>query len=359
MSLGMNLTNSLWPLYVKSLGATVLQVSFVISLMNAAGTLLRVPSGYVSDRYGRRKIIITSILLAAFPPLLYALSVGWEQLIPWGIVYSIAFALFMPSRMAMVADYTPTARRTRVYSIMNLAWSSGSIVGPAVGGLLESFHGWNAVFFVAVFLYILCLMPGFLLPKLSRQDFEEGRESLAEEGRLDLAFFRPLLAFFLLDLFIGLGMGTVSSINPIYLTDRFNATTAETGLFISVGFGLTTILTQVPASMLADKFGKGRFITVCLALIPPLFLLWTVVDNILLLLLVNMAINGLWSMTWPAFISLLMEHTPRNRRGVSSGITQSGIMLGFTVGPAIGGYLWEEFGKAFTPQLSSLFFASR
>jgi len=68
MSLGMNLTNSLWPLYVQSLGATVLQVSFVISATGLIGTLLRLPSGYISDLYGRRRIIFVSILIAVFPP---------------------------------------------------------------------------------------------------------------------------------------------------------------------------------------------------------------------------------------------------------------------------------------------------
>ena len=68
-----------------------------------------------------------------------------------------------------------------------------------------------------------------------------------------------------------------------------------------------------------------------------------------------MGINGLWSMTWPASISLLMEHTPRKRRGLSSGLTQTGIMLGFTMGPYIGGFLWETLGRTF-PYIASAFF---
>ena len=143
MSLGMNLTNSLWPLYIQSLGATVLEVSMVISLTGLAGTFLRAPSGFISDRYDRRKIILTSILLAITPPLLYTLSNRWEQLIPWGMVYSAAFALYMPSRMAIIADYTSQETRLRVFSIMNLSWPLGSLLAPTLGGVLESSYGWN------------------------------------------------------------------------------------------------------------------------------------------------------------------------------------------------------------------------
>ena len=176
-----------------------------------------------------------------------------------------------------------------------------------------------------------------------------------EEVKLDLAFFRPLLVFFLLNLFTGLGIGIVSPITPIHLMDRFNISTVGIGLFISVGFGLTAILTQISTSILANKFGRRRFIATCLVLMPLLFVLWPVVNVLILLLLVQMLIHGLWSMTWSVSISMLMEHAPRNRRGVSSGLTHTGFMLGFTIEPYLGGYLWEPLGKTFPYYASALF----
>ncbi len=355
MSLGMNLTNSLRPLYIQSLGATVLEVSFVISITGLAGTIMRLPSGFISDLYGRRKIIILSILLAIFPPLLYTFSSNWEQLIIWGVVYSIAFSLFMPSRMAIVADYTSTANMMRIYSIMNLAFPLGSIIGPTIGGFLEDIYGWNMIFYVATALYLFCLVPSLVLSKPPRGGVEDDKKAYSEGAKINLKFFRPLLPFFFLNLFTGLGVGAVSPITPIYLMDKFKVSTAEIGLFISIGFGLTTILTQIPAGILADKFGRKKFIAICFALIPVLFILWTEINNLTLLLLVQMGINGLWSMTWPASISLLMEYTPKSRRGLSSGLTQTGVMLGFTIGPYIGGYLWETLGRAFPYYASALF----
>jgi MFS family permease len=265
--------------------------------------------------------------------------------------------LYMPSRMAIVADYTPVASRIRVYSIMNLAFPLGSLISPTLAGLLENAYGWNAVFYVATVLHGIGLVPCLFLPPPPKHEADEQQASSLEDAAIDLAFVRSLLPFFLLNLLIGLGMGTVGSITPIYLTDKFQVSTAEVGLFLSVGFGLMTILTQIPAGIVADKFGRRRFITACLGVMPLFFLIWNFVDSFLLLLPIQMAINGLWSMTWPAFISLLMEHVPRGRRGVSSGLTQTGLMLGFTVGPIIGGALWETLGKAFPYYASALFFA--
>ncbi len=356
MSLGMNLTNALWPLYVQSLGATVLQVSFLISITGIAGTLLRVPSGVISDTYGRRTIIIVSIALAVAPPVLYTFSSHWEHLVPWGILYAIAFALYMPSRMAIVADYTSVETRLQVFSIMNLAFPLGNLISPTLSGLLEATYGWNAIFYVASALYLVCLVPGLALPPPLHQGGIERGEDAPPRSRLSVAFVRSLVAFFLFDFFTGLGAGSVSAITPIYLTERFQVSTAEVGLFLSLGFGLTTMLTQIPAGVVAERVGRKRFIAVCYALIPLLSLLWTIIDSVLLLLPVQMAINGLWTMTWPAFLTLLMDHVPSTRRGVAAGITQAGIMLGFTVGPTIGGYLWEFLGPLVPYYASALFF---
>ena len=353
-SLAMNLTNSLWPLYIQSLGATVMQVSLVITITGLAGTLMRAPSGLISDLYGRRKIIILSILLSTFPPLLYTFSKSWGQLMPWGIIYNIAFSLYMPSRIAVVADYTPIEYRTRAYSIMNLAGPLGGILGPTMGGLLQNFYGWNSIFYTATALYASALIPVLLLPKPQKNP-EDNVESLDDTKRIDLAFIRQLLPFFLFDLCIGMGIGTVSMITPIYLTDKFKISTVEVGIFISISFGLMMFLSQIPGGILADRFGRKRIITASATLLPVLSIIWTMADNFILLLLIQMAINSLWSMTWPAILSLFMERTPRNRRGIAQGITQTCTTFGFTIGPSVGGYMWETYGKVF-PYYTSAFF---
>lgn len=210
----MNLVNALRSLYIQSLGATVFQVSIVIALTGVAGTVLRIPSGLLSDRYGRRRVINISVVLACLPPVLYTLSTHWLDIIPWGILYAIAFALYMPSRMAIVADYTPTEQLIRVYSILNLAWPIGSIIGPTLSGLLESQYGWNAVFYVATILHGFAIIPAFALPHPSTSTTEQYRQS----PRLNRAFLFRLLPFFFFNVCIGLGITrarvSVVSITP-------------------------------------------------------------------------------------------------------------------------------------------------
>jgi DHA1 family multidrug resistance protein-like MFS transporter len=358
MSLGLNLTDSLRPLYIQSLGATVLEISLVVSITGMAGTLLRVPSGIFSDSRGRRKIILASIFMSILPPLMYTLSSSWQHLIPWGIVYSAAFALYMPSKMAIIADFTTLQNRTRIYSIMGIAFPLGGTVGPTIAGLIQGTSSWNVTFYTASILFIICLIPSWLLPKpVEREDKHEERTGTEGSSGLDSPFLRRLSAFVLLHLLVGLAIGTTSNLTPIYLTERFNMSTTEVGLFTSIGSGLMMILCQIPGGILADRFGRKKLISTCLVLEPFLFLSWIYVNNQYILLLVQMGISALWSMTWPATMSLVMEHTPGPKRGAASGFVQMGVMLGFTLGPILGGYLWETRGMTFPYLASAVFFA--
>lgn len=358
MSLGLNLTDSLRPLYVQSLGATVIEISLVVSITGMAGTLMRVPSGIFSDSRGRRKIILASIFMSILPPIMYTLSSSWQHLIPWGILYSAAFALYMPSKMAIIADFTTPQNRTRIYSIMGIAFPLGGTVGPTVAGLIQGTAGWNTTFYVASILFIICLIPSWLLPKPTERDDEHEKEPRVEGSLgLDSPFLSRIFVFVLLHLLIGLAIGTTNNLTQIYLTEKFGMPTTEVGLFISIGSGLMMILCQIPGGILADRFGRKKLISICFVLEPFLFVSWTFVNNLYLLLLVQMGISAFWSMTWPATMSLIMEHTPGPKRGVTAGFVQMGVMLGFTLGPLLGGYLWETLGMVFPYLASAVFFA--
>jgi MFS family permease len=84
--------------------------------------------------------------------------------------------------------------------------------------------------------------------------------------------------------------------------------------------------------------------------------------NYILLVIVYMLINASWSMTWPSSVAYLVDSVPKPKRSIAISIRQTGIRLGFTIGPLIGGYLWHMFEQGTVPPtfpfyISSLFFA--
>ena len=69
------------------------ELGFVFSLSNAVAAAIQIPSGFLSDKYGRKRLHVLGTLLAAFPPLMYALANNWIDLVPWVMLSGFATGL--------------------------------------------------------------------------------------------------------------------------------------------------------------------------------------------------------------------------------------------------------------------------
>jgi len=76
------------------------------------------------------------------------------------------------------------------------------------------------------------------------------------------------------------------------------------------------------------------------------------------MLLIYMDITSLWSTIWPASIAYLILITPASKRGLMVGIRQMAVRLGFTVGPLIGGFLWDNLDPTVSFYAGIFFFAA-
>lgn len=354
MSLGMHSINTIWPLYIISLGATVFEAGYVITLSGVLGTILRAPSGMVSDKIGRKRVILVSIVLAAIAPILYTQATSWHQLILWASIYSAAFALFMPARIAWTADLASPENRAAAYSFLYMASPIGGILGPTLGGLIVDKLSWTTLFIIAAAIHGLCLIP--MMTTRKAVSIEKEEESLpgtrSQGGRTRTLLFLILLVFF-----FGLGFGTVDTVTPIYLTERFQTTKTQIGIFFSIGFGVTAALAQIPGPRLANKLGEGSLVLYCCSILPLTTILWPYSTAYTQLLVLRMVATAAWTMTWSSTTTILMESAPRFRRGLYEGLAQTSIMLGFTLGPTLTGILWEEMGHHAPLYASSLIFA--
>jgi len=355
MSIGMNAISPVWPLYIMSLGATVLEASYVISLSGMAGVFLTTPSGLVSDKIGRRMIILASITLAIVSPLFYILARDWRELILWATIYGLAFAIFMPTRNAWIADLVEPEDRAAAYSFLNMAFPLGNVVGPLLGGMIVDRFGWRDLFLLAAITSAFSLPLALGIRK--KEDRVVTQERLSVKTSLRREQVRTLLFLLLLQFLLGFGFGLVSPMIPIYLTERFGSTATEIGVFTMIGFGVTAFLAQIPNVRLADRLGRGKLILYSCAIIPLTFFLWSSRTEYFELLVLYMVATAAWCMTWPCTASILMDATPSSRRGLFSGLSLTGVTLGFTIGPAVAGTLWEDLGHQAPFYVSSFIFA--
>ncbi len=351
-----NMTGTFIPLFIRDLGASVFQASLVIFVGGLAATAVMLPSGLLSDRYGRRTMIILSMAFLFVSPLLYTLADTWEETILYTMINTVAFSLFTPARMTMIADSVKMRSLGTAYGLMNLAWPIGGIAGPLLGGFIADNYGWVTFFYFLCVVALASAVLSFLLGESrwkSKDEEEENKStSLGREAAL------VLVVFFLIHILGNAARGILGTVFPFYLTENFGKTKTEAGIFFSIGFGLATLIAQLPSGVLADKFGRKKMMVYSVSLIPILSLIFPLTNDYVSTLIIYTALSGLWSATWPASSAYLMGISTISRRGVMIGFRLTAVRLGFTVGPLIGGFLWDSFGPAISFYATTCFFVS-
>jgi len=332
------------------------ELGLVFSVSNAVAAVLQIPSGLLSDKFGRKKIHCIGTFLGVFPPLLYTLANNWGDLIPWVILSGVSVGLYVPVRWTVVADISTTKTMATAYSWTNVAWLTGSTVGPLLGGLVADFYGVKAPFLVCFALTSF----SFPMVLLLRETAGQGSlKTATQEGiRGDLEPFPFLWVAFLfsaMNVIQGIGIGIFSPITSVFASVRFGADYALLGLLYAVGFGLPSIIVQVPGAALANRYDRRKILIVTFTVSAPFYGLLAMSRNLMELTALMFLGNTFLNISWPAYQALMMDLTSSLRRGLINGVSATTFWLGMMLGSALSGLLWDTFGMHIPYYISALF----
>jgi len=344
-SLGLNLISPIWPVYIKnSLGASMTELGLVFSISNAVAAVLQIPSGFLSDKYGRRRLHALGTLLAAFPPLMYALANNWMDLLPWAMLSGFATGLYIPIRWAIVADVSSTETMAKAYSWTNIAWLVGSTVAPFFGGIVADLFGIRLPFYCC-FVLIFALFPLTLLMQETRRKSQtKAVDERNEEASLVGGFSFVMVIFSLINIVQGIGIGVTSPVISLFVLANFPVDYTFIGILYAIGFGVASIVVQLPGSKCSDLFDRRKVMFVTFLASSPFLLMFAYSRNILELIVFMFLANAILNASWPAFQTLMMEATPSSKWGLVNGISATTFWIGLTIGNALGGILSDGFG---------------
>ncbi len=355
-SVGTEAVNAFFPLYLQNLGASILEVGFFLSISGVVATVVMLVSGWMSDRFGRKKIMILGLVLTFFPPLLYTLVVDWRILVPLGAIYAASFSIFMPARIAYVADSVSSKVLAKVYGYMNLAFPIGSLIGPMMAGLLADIGGFHYPFYFAATVSIFSFIPALLIfeEKPRRYSRDIATTHTRDKGGLTGETFGLLVILTAYNLIVSAGIGATYSFLPIYLSEVFLVDKLYIGIFFSL-VGVSLFGSQIIGGWACSRFGMKKMMLSCLSLITPLFVVCAFAPSYELFTITYMVLYGFFGMTWPASISMFMDIVESSKRGFATGIRQMGIRLGFTIGPTVGSLFWLSYGPSSSFYASAIF----
>lgn len=162
-ALDTTIANIALPYMQGSLAATSDQISWVLTSYIVAAAIMTSPVGWLSLRYGRRTVFLTSIAGFTFASILCGIATNIEQMVIFRLLQGIFGAALIPLSQAILLDTFPKEEQARAVAMWGLGVTIGPILGPTLGGYFTEYFNWRFVFFINVPLGVLALVGLWIL----------------------------------------------------------------------------------------------------------------------------------------------------------------------------------------------------
>jgi len=362
--IGFGIIVPLVPVFTKRFDATSLGIGLVLASFSALQFIFAPIWGRLSDRVGRRPIMLLSTAGATISYVIFALGSGISSASPtqalWLLGFARAFAGAFGGNItvaqAYIADITAPENRSRRMGLIGMAFGLGFIFGPAIGGLSLKYlgitgPGWVATGFCAAnFLLALSILPESRKPGSEhapqRPHLTQWQHTLTQPkiGLLVMVFFLATLCFSCFEVTLALLV-----CENFQLDIKDNATTATVATYLFVYCGLISAFVQGGLiGRIVKKLGEPKVITVSLVLtaislgVLPFIrgtglLSWSILVQsqggswwMLLAALALLSVGS--SLTRPPLFGLLSNLTAAAEQGANIGVAQSAASLARIIG---------------------------
>lgn len=322
--------------------ATGAAYSALLSIGSVAYIISNFVSGFLSDRIGRKKVIVLGTVMLA--PSLLAYYIVPNVVLMWGVYFVETFAIqmFQPSFQAMVADSSKTSSRGKAFGNYNLFWIGSTVPAPLFGGFLVDALGLRFPFIVASLISVTGLFTSFWLVETSRhpQPVPIVQTDVEDEKPL-MPFSRVILIFGVFGLLNGLLNGMLSPLLRFYLDFKLHTTPTELGLVFSLGSGLVTTLVQIPGGILTDRVGRKPLMLISM-LGAPFLIAMAFTSSITEFILATAGLVALGNIGTPAYQAWMMDFVQSARRARTTGIINTITGIGLFIGPLLSNWIYES-----------------
>jgi multidrug resistance protein len=342
--LGLTIILPLLPFYAESLGASASVVGLLVSTYAICQLIAGPPLGHLSDRIGRRPVLLISQIGTCIGFLILA-SAQTLWLVFLARVIDGLTAGNLTVAQAYISDVTEPENRARSFGIIGIAFGLGFLVGPGVSGFLAQYNNTYPILAVAALSFTSILCTYFLLPSVvphPHPELEQGPsrwkafvQSFKDKqlGPMLWQFFAFTFAF---STFFS-GFALFAERRFVYGGSPFQ--TKEVG-YVFAFSGLIGVLIQGGGmGPLVKAFGESRLVKIGFATMAVGFVLLSGVHGIPYLLVAVGLLTFGSAVLRPSLTALITTHAPRHRQGMVIGMMQSLMSISQIVAPVIGGFL--------------------
>jgi MFS transporter, DHA1 family, tetracycline resistance protein len=352
---GFGIVMPLLPIYSKRFGASGFEIGMIIASFSVMQFLFAPAWGRLSDRIGRRPVILISNAGSAISYALFAVAssmTGRPGL--WVLLASRVFAGICGANLsvanAYIADISPPEKRTQRMGLIGMAFGFGFIFGPALGAFSFARFGlpgpgWAAAAFCGVNFLLGC----FVLAESWKpaSDHAPGRPSLTQWMRV---LNRPTVGFVIGIYFLAtFCFACFESTFSLLVKEKFGYDESHAGYLFAYCGVLAAVLQGGLMGRLNQWFGEQRLIFGSLILLAISLAVLPLVASLLGLLLILAVFAAGSGINRPPTFGLISMRTAATEQGATLGVAQSIASLARIVGPVFANVLYA--GHAALPYL--------
>lgn len=341
--LGLGIVIPLLPVYADNLGASGIMIGLMVAGFSISRGILQPFVGGMSDRHGRKRFLVTGLLIYTVVGFSFTLATSVEHLILIRTIHGVGSAMIVPIAMSYVASLAPKGEEGRYMGSLNMALFSGIGFGPIIGGVFRDSLGFDAAFYAMSaasalsMVLVVILLPGDVqlegrpasppVLETMRRMFRNVRVMGVLLSRMSTMFIVvPLMAFL-----------------PLLMTEFMDASGTQIGIVIA-GRTLVNAILQIPFGSLVDRLSRTTtLITGSLTIVAATSVI-PFVESFPGLIIVFAVIGSGEALVWPTLGALATEEGREYGHGAMMGVFNMSMSVGILFGSLAGGIAVDTLG---------------
>jgi DHA1 family multidrug resistance protein-like MFS transporter len=333
--LGFGIVIPLLPFLVERFGGNGTSMGFLMAIYSVMQFIFSPIWGGLSDRFGRKPVLMLGILGNALTQVMFGLSGSLTMLFVARGLAGILSSATLPTAMAYISDSTDEHNRGGGMGIVGAAMGVGMVLGPGLGGLMGKYSLSAPFFFASGVSIIAMILVGVFLPESLHVD-QRATGQVKFQGpqlrEMARALTTPIGFLLVLALLHNFALANFEGIFGMYAQLRYNYDEATVGLILTV-VGIVSAIAQGALTGWATKrWGDAAVIKGSLLASIFGFLLMLVAQNLAMVILMTGLFVFSNAMLRPGVSALISKRTPYEQ-GMAMGLNNSYMSLGRIIGP--------------------------
>lgn len=330
--------------FAFSLGATEYIAGVIVAAYSFFNLIGNVSGGYLSDKIGRRNILIAGMAVNIVALMTYSLIDSVEALLFLRVIHGFSAGMLTPVAFSLVADLSRREAMGRSMALTGISIGSAAVLGPALGGIISSLATYQTVYFVLGCIYIIGILLVIFTIKESMSKEERTFHNVTSYRKLLL---RPSLIIAYISSFTlmvangSLAFGLPIKVSLIGLEDHV------TGMLLSV-FGLTAILVfATRINVIYSKIKSMKLVLFGIFIVSMAMVMLHFAPSRSLVLVVMIIYGAGFALIFPSMNKIIAENTEIYERGKANGIFYAFFSIGSVAGSYSSGIFTTYFDIPF------------